>query len=554
MPRDGAGNYTLAAGNPVVSGEVITPTWANPTMDDIGIELTDSLSRSGKGGMLVPFENIDGTIGDPGITWAAEPTTGFSRTAVNIMNASVGGIQSTRWIAGNFGFEIWSGTAWVKPVTTGANATFGDVTLTNVAPSLILIETDAALNESTWRLRANGGLLSLQTLDDAQVGVNNIFQVTRTASVPDIITFIPAAAFTGIADFNARANFNSIAALANNIALTGRIVADTGDLRLVRLSATDVMEIGQASSALNGAVYDSGNVTTAHIFNVNGVETARFNALGLQVGVGTPTQARFLNVLSTQQAVAEFESTNSGAAMIDIEGSNSPTGGVGVRCKQNSVIEAFSGWRDDLQQFVIAGNQTNVPWASFDITGIHMQNARILKGRNLADDLSYDLIHTDTADRLIVGDLNRLKGAIYHASDHRFLGSEGDSFHSTSKALGSLLCRDLNDVDKKMGFRNPTRFVTNGNATVLQAWEDSFIALNTGSTTLTFPVLDLLTHVKVINATGVGTAAEGAGITLQRFTGSARVDGNFAMSSGSIWEFYQITTGIWYCWEITTAP
>lgn len=51
MSRDSNGNYNLPAGNPVIAGTVITTSWANPTMSDIGAALTDSLSRSGKGGM-----------------------------------------------------------------------------------------------------------------------------------------------------------------------------------------------------------------------------------------------------------------------------------------------------------------------------------------------------------------------------------------------------------------------------------------------------------------------------------------------------------------------
>lgn len=51
MSRDASGNYNLPAGNPVVSGTVITTAWANPTMADLGSALTDSLSRTGKGGM-----------------------------------------------------------------------------------------------------------------------------------------------------------------------------------------------------------------------------------------------------------------------------------------------------------------------------------------------------------------------------------------------------------------------------------------------------------------------------------------------------------------------
>jgi hypothetical protein len=47
MPRSG-GNYNLPAGNPVVVGTVIDPTWANTTLADIGGELTNSVPRDGQ--------------------------------------------------------------------------------------------------------------------------------------------------------------------------------------------------------------------------------------------------------------------------------------------------------------------------------------------------------------------------------------------------------------------------------------------------------------------------------------------------------------------------
>ena len=81
MPRDAGGNYTLPGGNPVVTGTVITSTWANPTMSDIANEITNSLSRNGQGGMLVPFEFFDGIENSPGVTFTNEPTAGMYRPA-----------------------------------------------------------------------------------------------------------------------------------------------------------------------------------------------------------------------------------------------------------------------------------------------------------------------------------------------------------------------------------------------------------------------------------------------------------------------------------------
>jgi hypothetical protein len=49
MPRDGSGSYSLPSGQPVVSGSVISSSTFNALTSDLATELTDSLSRSGKG-------------------------------------------------------------------------------------------------------------------------------------------------------------------------------------------------------------------------------------------------------------------------------------------------------------------------------------------------------------------------------------------------------------------------------------------------------------------------------------------------------------------------
>ena len=83
MPRDSNGNYTLPAGNPVVPQTIIEVDWANPTMQDIGNALSDSLSRSGLGGLTAPLKFPDGIRTAPGITWTNEPTSGWYRKATN---------------------------------------------------------------------------------------------------------------------------------------------------------------------------------------------------------------------------------------------------------------------------------------------------------------------------------------------------------------------------------------------------------------------------------------------------------------------------------------
>ena len=62
MPRNGSGNYTLPVSNPVISGTPIQSEWANSTMSDVALALTNSLSRQGQGGMLAPFRFANGDV------------------------------------------------------------------------------------------------------------------------------------------------------------------------------------------------------------------------------------------------------------------------------------------------------------------------------------------------------------------------------------------------------------------------------------------------------------------------------------------------------------
>lgn len=48
MARNGSGTYSLPSGNPVVTGTVISSTWANTTLSDIATALTASIAKDGQ--------------------------------------------------------------------------------------------------------------------------------------------------------------------------------------------------------------------------------------------------------------------------------------------------------------------------------------------------------------------------------------------------------------------------------------------------------------------------------------------------------------------------
>jgi hypothetical protein len=99
MARNASGAYTLPSGNPVVTDTTVTSTWANATMTDVATEMTASLSRTGKGGMLAPLKTINGTAGAPVYTFTNFPTSGWYIAGAGDVRMSITGTDRLKVLA-----------------------------------------------------------------------------------------------------------------------------------------------------------------------------------------------------------------------------------------------------------------------------------------------------------------------------------------------------------------------------------------------------------------------------------------------------------------------
>ena len=118
MPRDAAGSYTLVAGNPVLSGTVISSSWANTTLNDVSTALTDSLDRYGRGGMLASFRFADGTKLLPSASFVNETSSGLYREDSGDVRMAILTQDVMRWQTS--GVEIWDNVLlqWFTVTTT----------------------------------------------------------------------------------------------------------------------------------------------------------------------------------------------------------------------------------------------------------------------------------------------------------------------------------------------------------------------------------------------------------------------------------------------------
>lgn len=93
MPRNSTGKYSLPIGNPVTTGTVVESEWANNTMDDVAVAMSDALDTNGTNGMKAPFKLYDGVIGAPGLAFTLEPATGFYRKSSGVVGFAIQGVQ-----------------------------------------------------------------------------------------------------------------------------------------------------------------------------------------------------------------------------------------------------------------------------------------------------------------------------------------------------------------------------------------------------------------------------------------------------------------------------
>lgn len=163
MPRNSSGVYTLPSGNPVVPGTTIDAAWANDTMEDMANEITNSLSRTGAGGMLAPFRIANGTVTAPGISYLNETNTGLYRSGAGSVWMSVLGVNTVQF--STVGLTIPFGKALTAQGNASVAGTFTVAGATTLASTLAV----------TGALSATGGVLGNVT---AASGTSTFHNVT----------------------------------------------------------------------------------------------------------------------------------------------------------------------------------------------------------------------------------------------------------------------------------------------------------------------------------------------------------------------------------------
>lgn len=153
--RNSSGTMSAVNG-PYVPGTNISSSQINARFADIERELTDSLSRSGKGGMTAFLKEADGTVSSPAFTFNNEPVSGLYRIGANDLGLSVNGALKHEFTGTG---ETVTGTHTVTGASTigGAQTVGGTLGVTGVTTdsSGVVINAPGAA-PSSFYLAMNG--------------------------------------------------------------------------------------------------------------------------------------------------------------------------------------------------------------------------------------------------------------------------------------------------------------------------------------------------------------------------------------------------------------
>lgn len=179
MPRDVLGRYTLPTGNPVVSGTIISDTWANTTLSDIALALTNSLPKDGTVALSAPLKFTDGNAAAPSIAFANDATTGVYKPTNGILGFSTGGAERVRIdTTGNVGVGL-TNPSFPLHIYRNAAGTYGSAYIESgasaqYAPRLTLADNRTGQSGRNWSIASGGAANGALVIQDDSAGTYRV--------------------------------------------------------------------------------------------------------------------------------------------------------------------------------------------------------------------------------------------------------------------------------------------------------------------------------------------------------------------------------------------
>jgi hypothetical protein len=255
----------------VVAGTTIEASWANTTLNDVANELTNSLSRTGSGGMLAPFRLADGTLGAPGIAFLNETSSGLYRPSASNVGIAVSGVNAMTWSNANVvvpsGIQFFTSNCVITGLPTPTSASsaatkaYVDTALAAVTTSSTRQTYTATASQTTFSITYNVG-----SIDVYRNGVKQINGTDFTATNGTSVVFasgLPAGDIVDMVAYGAVGGGTSLQVISGNTAaVSGCLYVMTASLTLTLPASPavgDTVRVSNLSGTTTCVVGRNGN-------------------------------------------------------------------------------------------------------------------------------------------------------------------------------------------------------------------------------------------------------------------------------------------------------
>jgi hypothetical protein len=191
MPFNGSGTFTLVAGNPVVTGTVISSTVQNNTSNDFATGFTNCVTRDGQSAALsnLPMGGYKHT--GAGAASATGEYLTYGQTSASLSSATIGTLSVTGNASINGNTTI--GDAGSDTLTVNAATTISGTTALNGAVTLGDAAGDAIAVAGTLTVTSQAAFANSLTVGNADAVGDTVFDWYRRG-----VSFTPGLTFGGL--------------------------------------------------------------------------------------------------------------------------------------------------------------------------------------------------------------------------------------------------------------------------------------------------------------------------------------------------------------------
>lgn len=315
MARDGSGNYSLPALNPVVTGTAISATWANNTLTDVATALTASIAKDGQ---TTPTADLPmGTQKHTGVGDAAARNQYGAAGQVQDNDFNVlGSVSGTNTITGSLTPAITSYSAGMHVTFVPANTNTGAATIAiNGLTTLDIQKGNAAALVAGDLVAGIPAVLVLDAGADDWILLNPMtlngvgLTLSGNATIGGTLAVTGAATFGAVNVLGSVSGTNTITgAMTPALAAysTGMIVVFTPANNTTGAATININSLGAKSIVKgDGTALESGDLqaSTSHVLVYDGTNFVVLNPLSFSLVNGTLSGTLGVTGLTTLAAL-----------------------------------------------------------------------------------------------------------------------------------------------------------------------------------------------------------------------------------------------------------